>query len=90
MDYPNVDHLLPQAMEYVFEYNAVSMSMLQRKMKISFYVATLIVERLEELGVVGPFNGAKPRAVLADKRSWDRIARSLKPERSAGWGEMRL
>ena len=77
MEYPSIDHLLPQAMEIVFEYDAVAISMLERKMKVSFYIATLIVERLEELAVVGPYNGAKPRAVLVDKQEWNRIAQNL-------------
>lgn len=76
MEYPSIDHLLPQAMEIVFEYDAVAVSMLERKMKVSFYIAT-IVERLEELAVVGPYNGAKQRAVLVDKQEWNKIAQNL-------------
>ena len=43
---------------------AVSISMLQRKMRIGYNRSARMIERMEREGVVGPADGAKPREVL--------------------------
>ena len=45
--------------------NKASAGLLQRRMNIGFAKAARIIDALEELGVVGPFNGGEPREVLA-------------------------
>lgn len=44
--------------------NSASTSLLQRQMSIGYAKAARIIDILEELGVVGPFNGSRPREVL--------------------------
>lgn len=44
--------------------NKASTSLLQRRMNIGYAKAARIIDRLEELGVVGPYNGSEPREVL--------------------------
>ena len=56
--------LLEQAIRIAVQYQKGSSSFLQRKLNIGFNKAAQLVEELEELGVVGPQNGAKPREVL--------------------------
>jgi S-DNA-T family DNA segregation ATPase FtsK/SpoIIIE len=44
--------------------------MLQRRLKLGYARAARIVDQMEELGVVGPFEGAKPRSLLVTKDQW--------------------
>jgi len=41
-----------------------STSFLQRKLRIGYFRAVLLMELLEERGIIGPPNGAKPREIL--------------------------
>ncbi|RMD76878.1 DNA translocase FtsK [Candidatus Dojkabacteria bacterium] len=56
--------LLEQAIRIAVQYNKGSSSFIQRKLSIGFNKAAELVERMEELGVVGPQVGQKPREVL--------------------------
>ena len=58
------DELWDQALATVGEMRQVSISMLQRKMRIGYNRAARMVERMERDGIVGPADGAKPREVL--------------------------
>ncbi len=58
------DELWDQALATVSEMRQVSISMLQRKMRIGYNRAARMIERMEREGVVGPADGAKPREVL--------------------------
>jgi S-DNA-T family DNA segregation ATPase FtsK/SpoIIIE len=58
------DELYDQALATVCEMRQVSISMLQRKMRIGYNRAARMIERMEKEGVVGPADGAKPREVL--------------------------
>jgi S-DNA-T family DNA segregation ATPase FtsK/SpoIIIE len=58
------DELYDQALAVVGEMRQVSISMLQRKMRIGYNRAARMIERMERDGVVGPADGAKPREVL--------------------------
>ena len=64
------DEMLPQAAEVVIEMGSCSVSMLQRRLKLGYSRAARIVDQLEELGIVGPYEGAKPRSVTVDKAGW--------------------
>jgi S-DNA-T family DNA segregation ATPase FtsK/SpoIIIE len=59
------DELYDQAIAIVSEMRQVSISMLQRKMRIGYNRAARMIERMERDGLVGPADGAKPRDVLA-------------------------
>lgn len=61
------DELIEEAMEIVVEAGQASTSYLQRKLKLGYARAARIIDELDELGVVGPFEGAKPRKVLMTK-----------------------
>jgi S-DNA-T family DNA segregation ATPase FtsK/SpoIIIE len=58
------DALYDQALAAVSDMRQVSISMLQRKMRIGYNRAARMIERMERDGVVGPADGAKPREVL--------------------------
>ena len=44
--------------------------MLQKKLKLGYARASRVMDQLEEKGIVGPSEGAKPRAVLISKQQW--------------------
>lgn len=67
------DDLLPQAVEVIFETKQASVSMLQRRLKLGYARAARIVDQMEELGVVGPFEGSKPRQILISKQQWQEM-----------------
>jgi len=64
------DEMLPQAVEIVLEMGSCSVSLLQRRIKLGYSRAAHIVDQMEELGVVGPYEGAKPRIVTIDRAGW--------------------
>lgn len=64
------DEMLPAAIECVVEAGIASTSLLQRKLKLGYARAARIVDELEARGIVGPFEGSKPRAVLISKERW--------------------
>ena len=67
------DEMLPQAVEAILETKSCSVSMLQRRVKLGYSRAARIVDQMEELGIVGPYEGAKPRNVLVDYQGWHDI-----------------
>ena len=71
------DDMLPQAVEVVLETKSCSVSMLQRRIKLGYSRAARIVDQMEELGIVGPYEGAKPRSVTIDREGWNEIQRQL-------------
>ena len=69
----NYDELLPQAVDVIFDTKQASVSMLQRRLKLGYARAARIVDQMEELGIVGPFEGSKPRQVLITKEQWQEM-----------------
>ncbi len=64
------DEMLPKAIEAVIEAQSASTTLLQRKLKLGYARAARIVDELEERGIIGPYEGAKPRKVLITKQQW--------------------
>ena len=60
----STDELLPQAVEMAVESGQASISMLQRRLRVGYARAARLIDLLEERGVVGQGDGAKPRDVL--------------------------
>jgi S-DNA-T family DNA segregation ATPase FtsK/SpoIIIE len=58
------DELFGRAVEIVVEAKQASVSLLQRRLRIGYSRAARIIDELEEKGVVGPYEGSKPRDVL--------------------------
>ena len=67
------DELLPAAVEVVLETGQASVSMLQRRLKLGYSRAARLVDQMEERGIVGPFEGSKPRQLLITREQWQAI-----------------
>ena len=65
------DDLLPQAVEIILDNGYASVSILQRKMNIGYPRAARLIDAMEELGYVGPFEGSKPRKVRLTRAEWE-------------------
>ncbi len=63
------DAIFP-AMEIAVDSGSISTSLLQRKLSLGYSRAARIVDKLEKLGVVGPFEGSKPRKVLITREEY--------------------
>lgn len=64
------DEMLMDAIEIVVDCGQASVSMLQRRLKLGYARAARIVDQMEERGIVGPFEGSKPRQILISKDDW--------------------
>lgn len=61
------DELIEEAIKIIIDENTASVSLLQRKLRVGYARAGRIIDQLEEKGVVGPYEGSKPRKVLVDR-----------------------
>lgn len=61
------DELIPYAIECIIEAGQGSTSLLQRRLKIGYARAARIIDQLEARGIVGPFEGSKPRQLMITK-----------------------
>ena len=64
------DELLPRAIEMVVDAGQASVSLIQRKFKVGYARAARIVDQMEARGIVGGFEGSKPRQLLISKQQW--------------------
>ena len=64
------DEMIPKAIEVVVDAQMASTTLLQRKLKLGYARAARIIDNLEERGIIGPYEGSKPRKVLISKQQW--------------------
>jgi S-DNA-T family DNA segregation ATPase FtsK/SpoIIIE len=72
------DDLFQEAIRIVCQFDRASASLLQRKLSVGYARAARIIDQLEEVGVIGPGEGAKPRDVLV--RNAEEFLASLQAE----------
>lgn len=70
------DKLLPEAISLVVEEGQASISLLQRKLKIGYARAARLIDEMEERGIVGGYEGSKPRKVLITPEELESLSRS--------------
>lgn len=67
----DADELFDAAVEVALESGQVSVSMLQRRLKLGYSRGARLVDQMEEHGIVGPFEGSKPRQLLITRDQWN-------------------
>ncbi|MDE5563545.1 MAG: DNA translocase FtsK, partial [Oscillospiraceae bacterium] len=79
---PEIDEdaaLIDQAIEVVVAAGQASTSNLQRRLRLGYGRAARIMDELEKMGIIGPYEGAKPRRVLLTKEQLnERKLRNMK------------
>ena len=60
-------------MDVILDLGQASVSLLQRRLKLGYARAARLVDQLEEKGIVGPFEGSKPRQLLITKEQWQEL-----------------
>lgn len=85
----DADEMLPKAIEVVVESQMASTTLLQRKLKLGYARAARLMDSLEERGIVGPFEGSKPRKVLISREQWMEMNAlgNASPAREKPYGE---
>ena len=63
-DSGNMDPVMKEAVKCVVEAGQASTSMLQRKLRVGYARAGRLIDEMEQMGIVGPHEGSKPRQVL--------------------------
>jgi len=64
------DPMLDDAISVAVENGQISVSMLQRKLKLGYSRAARLVDIMEARGIVGPFEGSRPREVRITRDQW--------------------
>ena len=64
------DPMFKQAVEVVIDAGQASTSLLQRRCKLGYARAARIMDEMEQKSIIGPYEGAKPRAVLISRQQW--------------------
>ena len=77
IDYIDSDDLLPNAIKLVVDEGQASISLLQRRLKVGYARAARIVDAMEERGIIGGYEGSKPRKVLMSKDELEELEEEL-------------
>ena len=64
------DEVYDEAVRVIMESNQASVSILQRRMRLGYTRAARIIDMMELEGLVGQFEGSKPRKILVDRDAW--------------------
>lgn len=81
------DEMYSEAVRVVMETNQASVSILQRRLRLGYSRAARIIDMMEQDGLVGPFEGSKPRKIVIDREEWlqkDMLAREGREEAVSG------
>lgn len=70
---PMEDELLPKAAMILIEQGQASISMLQRRLHIGYARAARLIDIMEQRGIVGGYEGSKPRAVLMTMEQYNEV-----------------
>ena len=66
----DTDPMMPDAVKCVVEAGQASTSLLQRRLRLGYARAGRLVDEMEQMGIVGPHEGSKPRQVLITYQQW--------------------
>ena len=71
------DDLFEEALNLILTDEQASISYLQRKLKIGYSRAARIVDQMEEMGVLGPHEGSKPRSLIMGKEDIEKLLEEI-------------
>lgn len=77
-DPSELDPLLEESARLIVAHQQGSTSLIQRKMKLGYNRAGRLIDQMESLGIVGPFEGSKARQVLVDEYRLEQILEDLR------------
>ena len=77
-DDSNTDPMMEQAIQCVVEAGQASTSLLQRRLRLGYARAGRLIDEMEQIGIVGPHEGSKPRQVLMTYQQWLERSMTLK------------
>jgi len=80
---PDSDDLLAESARLVIETGSASVSMLQRRLRVGYTRAGRLIDMLERRGIVGPWEGSKPRQILVEADDFEHVLAAL----GAGGGD---
>ena len=69
-DDSGMDSMFKSAVEVVIDAGQGSTSLLQRRLKLGYARAARIMDEMEAMHIIGPFEGSKPRQVLISRQQW--------------------
>jgi S-DNA-T family DNA segregation ATPase FtsK/SpoIIIE len=69
-DTSTFDDMLPAAADMILESGQASTSMIQSRLRLGFARARRIIDQLEQIGLLGPNEGSKPRQILLTRDQW--------------------
>ena len=70
------DQLFLDAVELAVNTRKISTSLIQRNLSVGYGKAAKFIDAMEDMGIVGPANGARPREVLLTPEQWrEKLAR---------------
>jgi S-DNA-T family DNA segregation ATPase FtsK/SpoIIIE len=72
------DEMFDEAVQVVLETRRGSISLLQRRLMVGYQRAARLMETMEKFGIVGAYNGDKPREVLVTAETWQKLKESRK------------
>ena len=74
------DKLYDEAVNVVLQTGQASVSILQRRLGIGYTRAARLIDMMEEDGIVGPYQGSKPREILIDREEYLKKMSGITPE----------
>ncbi len=83
---PDSDDLLTDAAELVVQTGNASVSMLQRRLRVGYTRAGRLIDMLERRGIVGPWEGSKPRQILISKDELEIALTAMRVDTPSGSG----
>jgi len=79
------DDIYDEAVRIIMESNQASVSILQRRLRLGYTRAARIIDSMEQEGLVGPFEGSRPRRILVDREQW--LKQVIAQQEQQGQGE---
>lgn len=67
------DEMIEEAIDVIMDCRQASTSMLQRRLKLGYSRAARIIDQIEERGIIGSFEGSKPRQILISREDWQEM-----------------